>query len=77
MVWCSRNDSLDQGACKACFWLGWGIRWQGCQSDGEVIGNRAMTFATAIAGATFALAIRGFICWMANDGARVTALNQL
>jgi len=36
-----------------------------------------MTFATAIAGATFALAIRGFICWMANDGARATALNQL
>ena len=23
------------------------------------------------------LAIRGFICWMANDGARATALNQL
>ena len=53
------------------------IRYTPCRGDGEVIGNRAMTFATAIAGATFALAIRGFICWMANDGARATALNQL
>ena len=36
-----------------------------------------MTFATAIAGAIFAIAIRGFICWMANEGARATALDQL
>ena len=52
------------------------IRCTPCRRDGEGIGNRAMTLVTAIAGATFALAIRGFICWMANDGARATTLNQ-
>ena len=36
-----------------------------------------MTFITAIAGAAFALGVRHFITFMANDGARATALNQL
>ena len=57
-------------ACKAGFWFFWGIRWQGCQTDVGVIGNRAMTFIAAIAGAAFALAVRHFIVFMANDGAR-------
>ena len=36
-----------------------------------------MTLITVIAGAAFALGLRYFITFMANDGARVTALNQL
>ena len=61
-------------ACKAGFWFFWGIRWQGCQTDVGVIGNRAMTFIAAIAGAAFALGVRHFIVFMANDGARVKTI---